>query len=178
MKIHGPAWCRALLMAAAVPAFAADSASQRDPRSASGAVTAAKAVAPAPVPPPIQAPVPAVVNTVQQERDEVLKAFETWMRAWNAKDMEAYFGMYAKEFRPADGTSRETWERHRRIRISGKSYINVRAEQPRLNVQGDKATISFVQIYLSDKLRDETHKVLHFSRIGGKWLIMQERTAL
>src|SRR4051812_13459451 len=101
MKKHGPAWCRALLMAVAIPAFAADNAPQRDPRSASGAVTAAKAVNP--VPQPVQAPVPVAVNAAQQEREEVLKAFETWMRAWNAKDVDAYFGMYAKEFVPANG---------------------------------------------------------------------------
>jgi hypothetical protein len=153
------------LPAVALPA-AAETPSQRDPRSASGPVTAGKTAAPAPT----------AADPATLEREEVRKVFDTWLRAWNAKDMEAYFGVYAKAFRPSDGESRDAWERQRRIRISNKSYINVRAESSELTIKQDTATIRFVQIYLSDRLRDETGKTLLFAKTNGKWQIVQERS--
>jgi hypothetical protein len=163
------------VLGAAALSTAAAGQAQRDPRSASGTVTSAPPAKTAPSPAPGKSAATLAEQAARLEREEVMKVFDTWLRAWNARDMEAYFAVYAKEFRPADGESRDAWERRRRIRISNKSYINVRAEVPEVSVQENRATISFVQVYLSDKLRDESKKVLLLAKARGKWEIVQER---
>jgi hypothetical protein len=171
MKDHGPALCR-LILAIAIPVVTLPAGADTASRSASGPVTAGK---PAPAANTAQpAPSPSMDNAAR-EREEVLKAFDTWLRAWNAKDADAYIAMYAKNFQPANGEARSAWERGRRLRIVNKTYINVRAEAPDVTINQDRATVRFVQIYLSDRLRDESRKILRFAKTAGKWQIIEER---
>jgi hypothetical protein len=169
MKDHGPA-LRRLILAVAVPVITLPAAADTASRSASGPVTASKPASSAPQ----SAPAPAI-DRAGRDREEVLKAFDTWLRAWNARDADAYIAMYAKNFQPANGEARSAWERSRRLRIVNKSYINVRAEAPDVTVTQDRATVRFVQIYLSDRLRDESRKILRFAKTDGKWQIIEER---
>jgi hypothetical protein len=162
------------LFAPALPVLADDTSSRRDPHSVSGRVTPAKTARPSPASAVSPPAIPAA-DSASKDRDEVLKAFSGWIAAWNAKDVNAYFAAYAAAFRPPNGESRGAWERQRRIRIWNKSYINVSAESPEITVKQDRATVRFVQIYLSDRLRDESTKSMTFVKHNGKWQIIQEQ---
>ena len=166
MKDHGRALCLAFLTVA-IPVTVATAATDtpRDPRAASGPVTASR-----PATPPMAAP----VDPAAQER--VLKTFDNWIRAWNAKDVDAYLAHYAKDFQLPSGESRDAWERQRRIRIWNKAYINVQAQVPQVAVKDNRATVKFVQVYLSDRVRDESHKTLVFVKSGARWQIVHEST--
>jgi hypothetical protein len=182
MTIRGPALRRALAILAvpgavfSTAAFASDTlnsasahaVSPRNPRVASGLVTV-KAANPEPKTESIQNAAAIV------EDDEVLKALDTWVRAWNSKDVRGYFAAYAKNFQPSDGESRAAWERMRQTRIEDKEYIYVRIESPVVSVKQNQATVRFLQVYISDRLREEGKKTLLFAKTDGKWQIVLER---
>jgi type I site-specific restriction endonuclease len=108
------------------------------------------------------------------DQREVMQAFDTWLKAWNAKEVDTYLGMYGREFRPPKGESRAAWEKQRRTLIWNKSYINVRAESAEISFRQNRATVRFLQVYLSDRLREESRKTLVFARERGHWRIVQE----
>ncbi|HEY0846088.1 MAG TPA: TolC family outer membrane protein [Noviherbaspirillum sp.] len=105
---------------------------------------------------------------------EVLGAVEAWAKAWSARDVQGYLAHYAADFRPAKGMSRDAWMTERRSRIEGKSSIAVKVDAPEVGVSGDTATVKFRQIYKSDRLTENSHKVLLLEKQGGAWKIRQE----
>ncbi|MFZ6773598.1 L,D-transpeptidase Cds6 family protein [Undibacterium sp. SXout7W] len=109
-----------------------------------------------------------------RDEDDVLKAVETWAKAWSNKDITIYLSHYAKEFQTPKGESRKAWADERRNRIEGKGHINVKVESPKINVDGNTATVKFKQIYTSDQLTANSRKTLQMLKQDGKWLIKQE----
>ena len=82
---------------------------------------------------------------------------------------------YAKDFQTPKGESRKAWADERRSRIEGKGRISVKIESAKVSVDGSSATVSFRQIYTSDKLTANSRKTLVLTRQDGKWLIKQEK---
>ena len=109
-----------------------------------------------------------------RDEDDVLKAVETWAKAWSNKDTTIYLSHYAKEFQTPKGESRKAWAEERRNRIEGKGHINVKVESPKINVDGNTAIVKFKQIYTSDQLTANSRKTLQMLKQDGKWLIKQE----
>ena len=109
-----------------------------------------------------------------RDEDDVLKAVETWAKAWSNKDITIYLSHYAKDFQTPKGESRKAWAEERRNRIEGKGHINVKIESPKINVDGNTATVKFKQIYTSDQLTANSRKTLQMLKQDGKWMIKQE----
>ena len=84
-------------------------------------------------------------------------------------------GAYTKDFDGNKG-SRKAWEQERRERIAGKRSITVHLSAIRVNVSGNKATVSFHQDYKADALSVSSGKKLELVRSGGNWLIAKEST--
>ncbi|WP_339940821.1 L,D-transpeptidase Cds6 family protein [Undibacterium luofuense] len=133
-----------------------------------------------PAPEPVKAaeapkvkPAPAV--TPDKDEDEVMRAVENWAKAWSTQDTSAYLNHYAKDFQTPKGESRKAWADERRSRIEGKGRISVKIESAKVSVDGSSATVSFRQIYTSDKLTANSRKTLVLTRQDGKWLIKQEK---
>jgi protease secretion system outer membrane protein len=108
---------------------------------------------------------------------EVLAVVEQWAKAWSARDVQAYLGHYASDFKPGQGLSRDAWAKQRQARIQEKANIAVGVESPEVRVGGDTATVRFKQIYRSDRLSEEGRKTLSLVRQGGAWKIRQESAA-
>lgn len=106
----------------------------------------------------------------------VLASVDAWAASWSRKDAAAYLGFYAKEFHTPNGVSRADWTKLRRERIAKPKSIKVTVEQPKV-VLGDAthAAISFRQGYRSDNLQTTTRKILLMVKVGGKWMIQEER---
>lgn len=105
---------------------------------------------------------------------EVLGAVTAWAKAWSARDVQAYLGHYAGDFKPATGMSRDAWAKERQARIQGKSSIAVQIEAPEVSVNGDTATVKFRQFYKSDRMSESSGKVLVLAKQDGAWKIRQE----
>lgn len=110
------------------------------------------------------------------ETMQVLAAVTSWAQAWSARDVKRYLNFYSDDFQTPDGQSREAWTAMRTARIVDKSRIDVKVEAPRVAVSGDTATVSFRQIFVSDRLTAKNPKTLVLVRRAGIWQIKQERS--
>jgi tetratricopeptide (TPR) repeat protein len=134
------------------------------------------AVAPEPeksVKPAKQAP---KAGAASDENDDVLSTVHRWASAWSEQDVKSYLNFYSNDFETPKGESRKAWAEERHQRIEGKGRIDVKIESPQVRVYGNTATVKFRQIYLSDRLKADSRKVLTLIKEGGKWQIKQERT--
>jgi tetratricopeptide (TPR) repeat protein len=146
---------------AAKPGTAASSAKPATPPAASAAVSAAK-----PAPAPVEA------NAAKEAEEAV----QSWAQAWSDKNMTAYLKAYSPQFSPPGKQSRSVWEKDRRDRIMGKSHINVKLSDLKIEVTGDKAVARFHQTYKADSLSVASRKTLDLHKVSGHWLITREST--
>jgi ketosteroid isomerase-like protein len=106
--------------------------------------------------------------------DQIEKAVRGWADAWSTKHVASYIGFYSRSFKPA-GLSRSEWEKQRHERIEGVKKIEVKLSNIRVKLDGDRATVRFVQRYKSDRLDTSAGKTLILEKNGGRWLIVEER---
>lgn len=132
---------------------------------------------PAPVqiaPPVAETPKPAA-DTASLDA-EIIAAVDGWLAAWSKKDVKAYLGYYAKDFRTPGGQSRKAWETERTQRVGKAGRIEVSRDKVSIRMDGsEKATVHFRQSYKSAGFNSNALKTLVMVREGGRWLIQQER---
>lgn len=117
-------------------------------------------------------PAPAAGNTTA----EVTQAVQSWAAAWSKKDVKAYLGHYASDFKTPGGVSRARWETERNQRINKPGAIQVAVSDLHVTPEGnDQAAVSFRQFYQSANLKISSGKTLVLVRRDGRWLIQQER---
>jgi len=141
--------------------------------------TAAPAAAPAPAPAvQLTKAAPKAEQTQKEDADgaDVIKAVESWAKAWSAQDMKGYLTAYGSNFQTPKGQNRKAWEADRTARIEGKGHIKVSIEAPQVTVNGNTATVKFRQKYVSDRLSTTGRKTLVLEKQGKNWLIKQEQS--
>lgn len=106
---------------------------------------------------------------------EISSTLQAWASAWSRKDVKAYLAFYAPDFQTPNGMPRKAWETERQQRIDKPGKISVSVSDIKVSANGDKATVKFRQDYKSASLNSSAGKTLVMIRIGGKWLIQQER---
>lgn len=126
---------------------------------------------------PAPTPAPAKTEAVKADAvtEEINKSLSGWASAWSRKDVKAYIAHYSSDFQPNGGLSRKAWEAQREDRIAGKpGKISVSYDDPKITINGDKATVRFRQHYKSSGLSTSTNKTILMVNSGGKWLIADE----
>jgi len=99
-----------------------------------------------------------------------------WAQAWSSKNVEAYLGYYASDFKTPNGESRADWEKQRRERLGKPGPISVMLHDVKVTLNGkDSAQVSFKQKYSSANLKSANDKTLVLQRKGDHWLIVEER---
>jgi tetratricopeptide (TPR) repeat protein len=143
--------------------------------------TAQPAVEPAK--PPVVADAPTVTQALPKPpaaadaREEILKTVNGWAEAWSKKDVDAYLGYYAKDFKTPAGEGRTAWEKTRRERIQAPRSIHVGIDSPRVTMpSAQEASVTFRQTYRSDSRSIQSRKALGLTRVDGRWLIKEEKT--
>ncbi|MDR0776497.1 MAG: tetratricopeptide repeat protein [Azonexus sp.] len=122
-----------------------------------------------PTPEPVPAPIAGAAG------DDIAHAINAWASAWERKDMKAYLGAYATDFRTPKGISRKDWEAERTKRIAGKGgKISVKIEDLQTTINGDSATVKFRQHYAAPGLNSSATKTMTLARTGNRWLIKEE----
>ena len=109
-----------------------------------------------------------------QEQVAVLAAVQAWAAGWSSKDVDAYLGHYAADFRTPNGESRSEWAAQRRVRIERRKRIAVTIIAPQVELSGDAATVTFTQRYVADSISETGRKTLLLARRGDAWKIVQE----
>ncbi|WP_374350151.1 tetratricopeptide repeat protein [Chitinimonas sp.] len=128
--------------------------------------------------PTVAASKPAVPDKARdagkEAEEQIDKALHGWAEAWSAKKVPAYLAFYSRGFKPA-GMSRNEWEKQRRERIEAARKIEVKLSNIKIKLDGERATVHLVQRYKSDKLDTSAGKTLLLEKVGGRWLISEER---
>lgn len=98
-----------------------------------------------------------------------------WAAAWAAQHVDTYLSLYAPNFEPATGETRDAWAANRRLRIAHPRSITVSLDALELRITGpDRAHASFVQHYRSDTYSDTVHKQLELIWDRDDWYILRE----
>jgi len=161
------------------PAKVATAAPAYDPTKPTAAAPAVAAPAPAAKPAPVaREPEPAAKPVAKAPTAEEVMAFvNAWAKAWSDNDVPAYLSAYAPDFRTPRGEARPAWEAERTARVAKPRKIQVTLDSPKVAFDGNsRATVTFVQHYNSDVLKQTNNKVLEMTKAGDKWLIQQERS--
>lgn len=108
--------------------------------------------------------------------EAAVAAVRSWAAAWSARDVTAYLGFYAPDFRTPRKESRTDWEAKRRALIESKSKIAVGVEAPQVEVANGIATVRFRQNYSSDNFTSNERKTLVLRKYDDAWKIVEERT--
>jgi murein L,D-transpeptidase YafK len=107
---------------------------------------------------------------------EIRKTIQSWAHAWAKRDLDSYFSYYQPNF-SSKGLSNSEWRQQRRERILGRRRLRVEIVEPRIKIQENTATVTFIQRYQADDQPElRTRKTLQLQRIKGRWLIVEERT--
>ncbi|MCX7627361.1 MAG: tetratricopeptide repeat protein [Methylophilaceae bacterium] len=115
-------------------------------------------------------------STPMNTQQAVLNAVHAWAKAWSEKDVSAYLASYAEDFTPPNGETRSAWQAMRKERIRKPASIQVEVLDPKVNVEKDRAIVSFKQNYRAGNNSMRTFKTLHMRKIGERWLITREIT--
>ena len=99
---------------------------------------------------------------------------QNWAHSWSQKDIKKYFSAYASSFEPPDRLSRAKWEAERELRIVSKKKIQVVVSNFKIDINGNKAKITFSQIYESDNFKGNSRKSLELTKQSGRWMITRE----
>lgn len=137
---------------------------------------AAKRLEPTPEPAPVptrEAP-PAVAQASGLSDAEIRSMVDGWLNAWSEMDIDAYGDYYARDFR-GRGMDREGWLRYK-DRLNRKyEFIRVTRKELTARPEGaNRARVSFVQRYESDRYQGVGVKRLVLKREGGQWKIYRE----
>lgn len=162
---------------------AASEAPKSLPAAATPAATPVKAVEKAPEPVAAAKPAPTPAESAGADKApldmaaeaEVTKTLLGWASAWSRKDVKAYLAHYASDFQPPNGLTRKAWEAERAQRIDKPGKLQVKVDDIKVSLAGDKATVRFRQSYASATLKSAAGKTIVFVKSGNKWLISQER---
>ncbi len=114
-------------------------------------------------------------ETASSDTATVSQAVRDWASAWSRKDVRAYLGFYAKDFRTPNGQTRRDWEDEREARIKKPGPIEISVASLKVSIDGDTATVHFRQAYSSTNLKTTSSKTLVLARRGSRWQILQER---
>lgn len=126
--------------------------------------------------PDVIPPFPEPAASASANDDEILKAVDSWAKAWAARNEAGYLAAYDAEFVPVGGSSRADWEKRRRLLLGMSTNIDLRIDSPSVERNDDgSATVTFNQFYRSDSYQDAVVKQLRLVARDGRWLIVQEK---
>ena len=100
-----------------------------------------------------------------------------WADLWTAKNADAYFSLYAKDFWPTYGDAKSfgDFEHQRRSVMTRAPAIKVGVEVVKVDAKDDKATVRFWQSYESKSFKSRVMKSLELVKVDGDWKIRRER---
>ncbi len=108
---------------------------------------------------------------------KVKAVVDAWARAWSEQRPDDYLSFYSAVFVPEEGLSREAWSELRRRRIEQPQHIEVDILILSTRLERNRASVTFLQDYRSDRFQDRVRKVLELRLEEDQWRIVRERAA-
>ena len=106
--------------------------------------------------------------------EAIISRVNAWADAWRSKDINGYLSFYGEKFVPDSAGSKKAWAAQRKQRLSKPGEISLQLDGIKVNSQGSKATVDFVQRYSSSGFSDNVTKTLQMQLVDGHWVIVRE----
>lgn len=125
---------------------------------------------------------PAVTTSTAGPTDAAVQgvglALKAWATAWKDHQIDTYLALYAADFIPASGGSREAWTVKRKQTVGRAGDIALDLADIKIEMRdAQHATTTFVQTYRAANFGDTVTKTIEWTQVNGKWLIARETTA-
>lgn len=130
-----------------------------------------------PAPPPPVEPAPSPAPAPIKACETIAPFIQSWIKAWNQKDLGTHLSNYSDKFVPALGLSRAQWEALRKKRVNKQGPISIVLSNIQTGrCEGNLAEVSFTQEYGSLDYRDTVEKTLalELELVNGQWKILRE----
>ena len=123
-----------------------------------------------------------VVNANNPADAEKQKAIDstlnTWISAIINKNIDVYFNTYAANFETPDGSTRQQWERKRKLEINKEPNPDIKISYLTIEPKGNRAMAVFMQTQSSNTDHEAVQKILDLENKNGRWLIVREDSLL
>lgn len=106
--------------------------------------------------------------------ENVNTTLNSWAEAWRKTDADSYLSYYAASFKPEKGLSNLAWQAQRRQRLAQAGAIALTLSNVNITTQGETASATFVQNYVSKRYKDTVNKVITFQVVGPACQIVRE----
>jgi energy-coupling factor transporter ATP-binding protein EcfA2 len=104
---------------------------------------------------------------------------QTWIDAWQTKDVTTYVAAYTHDFSPNNGSSRQQWVNKRSRRILEANSIELSFDDIEITTHTQShLTVRLWLKYASPSYKDETLKELIMVLQNGDWLIRSEKNKM
>ncbi len=127
--------------------------------------------------PAVAASQPPAGSTADEEATQsaIAQSVEQWRKAWENADTAGYFASYSSAFEPAKQQSLASWKKKRTASLTSPTSMEITLYDTLIEMIGaDQASVSFKQVYKSDRLEDAVIKTLKMRRDGSAWKITAE----
>lgn len=106
---------------------------------------------------------------------EVKVALLAWANAWSNRHTKQYVAAYVNTY-ATPGKNNKQWAASRRWNFKNKKYIKVTLSNIRIQRDGKRYRVKFMQQYESDNYQDMVNKELLFVKQDERWRISREIT--
>jgi len=107
------------------------------------------------------------------ERRSISRMLNAWITAWEQGRLADYMGCYAPAFM-SQGKDRDAWKQYKADLIAKSRRIRIGVSNPHIAIDGDTATVCFVQQYESKGHTDCGQKTLELVKEVAGWKIVRE----
>ena len=105
----------------------------------------------------------------------IAQSVEQWRKAWESADTDGYFASYSNAFVPAKQQPLASWKKKRTASLTAPTSMEITLYDTLIEmIDDDQASVSFKQVYKSDRLEDAVIKTLKMRRDGSAWKITAE----
>lgn len=115
-----------------------------------------------------------ITSAMQDNGAETIKQMiESWLGAWNRKDMLAYSSFYSPDFKTVE-VDREIWLDDKKIKFERPGNIEITIGNPDITINDTGAVVVLEQTFKSDSYQDQGTKTLSLIQTDGEWYIISE----
>ena len=115
--------------------------------------------------------------TISSKQQDVIDSLQAWAAAWSAQAVDLYLSFYHRDYKPARGVSRSSWQAQRRDRLKRPKWIQIELDEINVELTAEnRAKVTLVQSYKSNTYQDKTRKQVLLAATSNGWRILKERS--
>lgn len=107
------------------------------------------------------------------EERKLCRFLNNWITAWENQKIDDYMDCYAASFSYKD-MGRHQWKKYKMEINRSNKMIKVSVIKPKIKIDDGRASVTFLQKYLSDSYTDYGSKRLLLQKENGSWKIITE----